>query len=114
MKKPKAPGIVTMAIFTTITIVAWVFFSVYRALTVKPPVSVPQQILQPINPELDIMALDRLERGIFFEEEEIVEFSTEAAVPTVPPTTEEAVEEEIATEEAEIIEVEEATESGEI
>ena len=98
MKRPRAPKIVTVAILTTITIVAWIFFSVYRVLTQEPPVSVPEQILAPINPTLDAQALDRLENRIYFEENEV------AALPT--PTPQEEAEEE----ETELVEEEEVQE----
>jgi hypothetical protein len=108
MKKPKAPKLVTVAIFTTITIVAWIFFSVYRILTNEPPVTVSEKILAPINPQLDTKSLDRLDERIYFEEGEVV------ALPTPTPEEEsvEQAEEEVVQVEEEETQSEEATPSS--
>jgi len=53
MKKQKKPSFVIIGILTVITIFFWIGFSAYRALTVTPPVKVPDEILKPIAPTLD-------------------------------------------------------------
>ena len=68
MKEPKAPRLVTIAIFTTITIIFWVFFSLYRILTATPNLDIPPELLEPINPSLDKNALNSIESRVFFEE----------------------------------------------
>jgi hypothetical protein len=70
MKKPKAPKLVTVAIFTTITIIFWVFISLYNIIMSTPDINVDPELLEPINPNLEKEALDRLEGRIFFEEGE--------------------------------------------
>lgn len=71
MKKPKAPRLVTVAIFTTITIIFWVFFSLYSVLTSKPEVNVDPKLLEPINPTFDTKALNALDGRIFIEEGDV-------------------------------------------
>lgn len=70
MRKPKPPKLVTVAIFTTITIIFWVFMSLYNIITSTPPVNVDPEILKPLNPSLDQETLSRLEERVFFEEGE--------------------------------------------
>ncbi len=70
MKKPKAPKLVTVAIFTTITIIFWVFISLYNIIMSTPDINVDPELLEPINPNLEKEALDRLEGRIFFEDGE--------------------------------------------
>lgn len=79
MNNPKAPRLVTVAILTTITIVFWVFLSVYRVLTAKPEPNVPPEILAPLDPNLDTRTLQTLPDRVFFEEGQV-------AVPTLLPT----------------------------
>lgn len=95
MRKPKAPRLVTVAIFTTITIVFWVFLSLYRVLTTASAPNIPDEILAPISPNLDTNALKSLPNRVFFEEGEVQppEFSstepegvTKAEAPTETPT----------------------------
>lgn len=70
MKKLKAPGLVTVAIFTTITIVFWVFYSLYTILISPSSQKVPPEILAPISPTLDVETLDKLQDRVFFKEGE--------------------------------------------
>ena len=70
MKELKAPRPVIVAIFTTMTIILWVFFSVYRILTAKTPPIVPPEILAPVNPVLNTQDLEKLEGRTFFEKSE--------------------------------------------
>ena len=84
MRKLKAPRLVTVAIITTITIIFWIFISVYTILTTKAPVTVPPEILEPIDPSLDIGILDQLEKKGFIEEGEVpINIST--PTPTLAP-----------------------------
>ena len=74
MKKPKPPSLVTIVILTTITVVFWVFFSVYRAFTTQPSPSVPDEIIEPFSPNLDEATLTKLQGRTFF---------AEGAIPTI-------------------------------
>jgi hypothetical protein len=77
--KVKIPNLVTVLIFTLITSVVWVFFSVYRALTAKPNFDIPPQILSPLSPTLDKSTIDNIEGRTYFEDSQIPE--SKAALP---------------------------------
>ena len=100
MKKPKAPRLVTVAIFTTITIIFWVFFSLYGIFTSKAPVEVDPKLLEPLDPSLDINALTQLEGRVFFEEGYFAS-PTLIIQPVVTPPPEQPPSETVATESAE-------------
>lgn len=95
--KKKTPFIVYLGYMTVITVAIWIVFDVYRALTVKPAPPVSPSILNPLSPNLDLNALDRLQNKIYLEDTEIGD-----TVITIETTPEEEVinEELIATEEA--------------
>lgn len=75
MRKPKPPRLVTVAIFTTVTIVFWIFYSVYQILTTDAPVNVSPELLEPISPELDFDALNQVGDRRYFEEGQTVPLS---------------------------------------
>lgn len=72
MKKPPAPRLVTVAIFTTITVIFWIFFSVYTVLTQTPDINVPPELLEPIDPTLDMESLQDISERVHFEESDVV------------------------------------------
>lgn len=104
MYKPKPPNSVTVIVITTVTIIFWVFFSVYRVLTSQPEPDVPPEILAPLNPNLNQDALQRIENGIYFDEEELLSFPEGSIEIT---TLVEEQEEEIIVEEEDLQEDEE-------
>lgn len=59
MKKNKLPNIVILMILTLITTVFWVGTSVYRSVTKPTPISIPDEVLNQINPKLDITTIDQ-------------------------------------------------------
>jgi hypothetical protein len=67
MRNKKLPNLVTLAIMTTVTIISWVAFSVYLALTEKPPPNVPPEILAPVSPEINSNILAEIEERVYFE-----------------------------------------------
>lgn len=71
--KTKLPSFVTILILTLITSLAWIAFSVYRAVTLKPSPAVPQEISEPLNPNLDTQTIELMKSRVFFEESEIPE-----------------------------------------
>jgi hypothetical protein len=85
MKKPKAPRLVTVAVVTTITIIFWIFYSVYITLTHRPAVDVPAELLEDINPVLDTRTLDNLPEKLFFEQSDVTDFATKNAQITIVP-----------------------------
>ncbi|OGM21335.1 hypothetical protein A2955_01310 [Candidatus Woesebacteria bacterium RIFCSPLOWO2_01_FULL_37_19] len=85
MKKPKAPRLVTVAITTTVTIIFWIFFGLYGILTTEPKVDIDPKLLVPLNPTLDITALDSIKGRIFFDEDDIT-VSLPLTATTIEPT----------------------------
>lgn len=91
MKNPKAPKLVTVTIFTTITVVFWVFFTVYNILTSKPPVEIDPNLLIPLDPTLDTTTLSTLSDRKYYEEGEVLSgpfaIQTESNEPTPTAAT---------------------------
>lgn len=85
MKKPKAPRLVTVAVMTTITIIFWIFYSVYVTLTHRPAVDVPANILEDINPTLDTKTLEGLPEKLFFEQSDVTDFVSKNVIITQSP-----------------------------
>lgn len=87
MKKPKPPKLVTVAIFTTITVIFWIFFEVYETLSGAPSVTVDNDLLSPLDPTLDVAALQKLETRVFFEESDVanMRFSDLSNQPIIAP-----------------------------
>jgi len=106
MKKPKAPKLVTIAITTTITVIFWIFFTLYQVLTTKPSPSVEPELLEPIDPTLNIDILDKINDKGFFEEgsftpiQLIIVPNQEEVIPEITP--EENLPIETASEESQI------------
>ena len=94
MKRPSAPKLVTVAITTTITIVFWVFFTLFQILTGEPDPVVDPKLLEPIVPELQIETLSVLKDRVFFQESRTLsplpseskeEVSSAENLPETPP-----------------------------
>lgn len=90
MNKQKPPRILTLAILTVVTVVAWIGFDVYRALTTKPAPPVPPEILAPIDPQLNTLILNDIINRVYVEPKEgttqIVNSDSEVRVSTPVPT----------------------------
>lgn len=106
----KFPFSVQLVILTLITVFIWIGMDIYRTLTDRTSPSVPQEILTPVNPEINTQTLDLLKERLYLidgeiedtliiegEEEEDAtgqELIEELVEEIVPESTEEAVEEE--------------------
>ena len=90
MKPPKPPKFVTLAIMTTITLVFWVFLSVYKILTGQIEPSVSEEILASVSPSLDSEALTNVRESLYFEENQISSIPT-SVVETIEPEIEDNV-----------------------
>ena len=77
MKGPKPPKIVVVLIVTTITIIFWVFLSVYEVLRKTPDLNIPDAVLKPLTPSLDQTSLGELPARVFYSEEELKNINTE-------------------------------------
>lgn len=85
MKKTKTPNLVTLLVLTTLTVIFWVFFSIYRVFTDEPSYDVPAQILEPVSPTLDSSLIDKIEGRLFFREGEVAITQIPTAIPTATP-----------------------------
>ena len=97
MKKSKAPGPVVILVLTLITVIFWIFISVYKTLVTSEPPRVSERILEPLTPTLDTEAINKMEQRIQLREDEITTTfiqSSELEVEEAPTFTEEEVEEE--------------------
>ncbi|KKP47641.1 MAG: hypothetical protein UR39_C0003G0043 [Candidatus Woesebacteria bacterium GW2011_GWA1_33_30] len=64
MKNAKLPSLMILLILTTITVVFWISFTIYRVFTKESPVNVSNEIIAPINPNLDMDTLNEIERRV--------------------------------------------------
>lgn len=64
-KKNKLPNFIILIILTLITVVFWVSFDIFRVFTTKAVPVVSDEIVEPLNPKLDVDTLDQIEkRGV--------------------------------------------------
>lgn len=75
MKISNTPFIVKFAFLTLITIVVWIGFDVYRALTTEPPIDVPEETLKQLDPNLDVDTLNQLQNRVYIPDEQIPEIN---------------------------------------
>ena len=93
MKKDKTPTTVTIAILTTITVLVWAFFDVYRILKKTPVIDVEPKILESINPTLNQDILTEISERKYFDESSMTPLNpvppipTEEATPIPTPST---------------------------
>lgn len=73
--KTKLPSFVTILILTLVTSLAWVAFSVYRAVAIKPNPSVPKEISEPLVPILDDKTITDLKTKLYFDDSQVPEIS---------------------------------------
>lgn len=89
MKNEKLPNPILILILTLITAFIWVSFNIYRAISTKPPASVPQVISQPLTPTFDQNAIKKLQSTIFLNDSQIPQNIVSPAgtnAPVVLPT----------------------------
>lgn len=102
MKKLKVPNIVTIMILTVITISFWIVFSVVRIFRTEPTPSIPPEILNPLNPNYDKTAVDKIQGRIYFDKEQVFETVQSSPSPTTGPTTSPTASPEAATSSGEL------------
>lgn len=98
MKKLKVPSLVTIMVLTVITISFWIVFGVLRIFRTEPSPSIPPEILNPLNSSYDKSVVDKIEKRIYFDKEQVFETVQSSPVPTVVPTASPAATPETATE----------------
>ncbi len=87
MNKNKLPSTILILILTLFTVIFWVLFSIYRAITVKPVPTVPDQVSASLNPTLDQNSINKIESNIFFNDSQIPDNVLIAPTPGSQPTT---------------------------
>ena len=101
MNKGKKPFIINLLIFTVITIVIWIMYSIYIAISSPAVINVPESALQSFDPTLDVEGLTKLQQSIYLSEEELEESVTTITIP-------EDTETEVATDETESSDISDA------
>jgi cytoskeletal protein RodZ len=81
MNKNKMPSAVLILILTLVTVILWVLFSIYRAITVKPAPTIPDQVSATLNPTLDQNSIYRIESNIFFNDSQVPDNILTAPTP---------------------------------
>lgn len=81
MKNPKQPNFMTLAILSVITVFFWIIFSVIRLLQKPVDVKVPNEILAPITPTLDIETLETVKNSKYYSDTEIGENIINVTLP---------------------------------
>ncbi|MCX7928677.1 MAG: hypothetical protein N2558_03245 [Patescibacteria group bacterium] len=71
MLKPKPPKVVVLIFLTTITTIFWVFYTVYSIMTKNLPINIPQEMLNTVNPNLDLETLNSIQEKIFYDKEQL-------------------------------------------
>lgn len=71
MNKNKLPSIVSILILTLVTAFAWLSFSIYRAVTIKPDPVVPKEISEPLSPDLDGETINKLQTKLYFDDSQV-------------------------------------------
>lgn len=92
--KLKPPRIITVLIFTTITLVIWIIAGVIAVFKSDKVVDVAEEIRMPFDPALDIEQINAIEKSLYFSQNELVDTSLiqpiieEEVIPTVTPNEE--------------------------
>lgn len=88
MKKNPLPKPIILLILTLLTSVLWVGLSIYRTVTIKPPVAVSENISKPLNSTLNTGVIQKIESAIFFEDSQIPPLNINVNPnPTTLPTS---------------------------
>lgn len=87
MKKNRLPSLITILVLTLLTSIIWVSFSVYRAITAKPPESVPSVVSNPLTPTLDTPEINKIESSIFLDNSQIPQNLVTASTPPAATPT---------------------------
>ncbi len=80
--KNKTPSIVVVAVLTTVTVMSWIFFEVYRVLNSTPGVNIPKEILEPFSSDINTQMIDDLQNKYYFGDDYLIENSYEIATPS--------------------------------
>lgn len=85
MLRQKPPKLVTISVITSVTLIFWVFFSLYQTLTKKPVTETPEVVLEQINPSLDQSTLNSIESRGYYDEGQVEEIQSSPSTPLETP-----------------------------
>lgn len=83
--KNKIPSLVAVLVLTLLTTIAWVGFSVYRAISQKPDPVLSEEITKELSPNLNTEVIEKIKNRTFLSEGEIPE--TQIQVSLQPSAT---------------------------
>ncbi len=66
--KTRLPNLIILLILTSITIVFWVVFSIYSAVSKPPNIELPNELLEDVNPKLDSETVNQIKSRNYYEE----------------------------------------------
>jgi len=78
VKKIKIPSLVTTMILTVVTISFWIVFSVIRIFKTEKSPDIPPEILNPLKASYDKTVVDKIEKRIYFDKEQVFETAVPA------------------------------------
>jgi len=78
VKKLKIPSLVTTMILTVVTISFWIVFSVIRIFKTQETPDIPPEILNPLKASYDKTVVDKIEKRIYFDKEQVFETAVPA------------------------------------
>lgn len=79
-----------LAILTILTVLTWVAFDAYRRLIQPVLHDIPPEVLAPLDPSLDTVILDNIEKRRTFTQQEILRYKPEPGVPSAQEAQPEA------------------------
>lgn len=86
MNKQKIPRMIPLALLTTVTVVLWVFLDIYRYFRKAPPVVVPEEIITPLDPSLDMNILSNIKSRIKIDENSMPQITVAPTPKPIVPT----------------------------
>ncbi len=92
MRKRSQPRILTLAILTTLTILTWVAFEVWRSFTKPQQVQVDNQLLKPLDPSLDAATIGKLKGGLYLPDSDARHGASSPTAVATPIPTEAPIE----------------------
>ena len=76
MRKKRKPRILTFVILTTLTILTWAAFDIWRAFSRPVPTEVDPKIIEELDPNIDPKAIQEIRDRRFFSDEEARDFGS--------------------------------------
>jgi len=65
MNKRKLPGVIVILILSSITVVFWIIFVIYKSVIIIPPTDISKEMLAPISASLDIETVELIKERLY-------------------------------------------------